>query len=61
MANVRYRPNKKGQRKLMDYISAYAKPSGRFWKRNANKKVRKANVLINGSSYKKNWGWFEWS
>ena len=61
MVTIKYYPGKKGQRKLDGYISAWSKPSGRFWKRNANKKVRRASDISNGNSYKKEWGWFEWN
>lgn len=39
--------------------SAYVKPCGKFWKRQASKKARKSK-LFDGNYYKKVWGWFEW-
>jgi hypothetical protein len=58
MKELHYYPNLKGQRKN-GWFSAWTKPKGKFWKRNANKKVRKQNIP-DGKSYKKTWGWFEW-
>jgi len=61
MVTIKYYPGKKGQRKLDGYISAWSKPSGKFWKRNAIKKFRKFGIISNGFFYKKCWGWFEWN
>ena len=61
MVDVRYYPDKKGQLALRSYINGWAKPKGRFWKRSANKKFRKANDVGSGNLYKKEWGWFEWN
>lgn len=46
--------------KTLSYPSDFIKPTSKFWKRVANKKVRKNNVF-NGSYYKKLFGWFDWS
>lgn len=49
---------KLGKRKQRKYLgwwhSYYVKPSGKFWKRYFNKKVRK------GATHKRS-NWFEWS
>lgn len=42
------------------WISAYVKPSGRYWKRKAAKKVRRYGEISSGSSYKKFFGWMDW-
>lgn len=42
------------------YDSGFVQPVGKFWKRQAAKKVRKA-ICFDNSYYKKLWGWFEWS
>ena len=42
------------------YDSGFVQPAGKFWKRQAAKKVRKA-ICFDDSYYKKLWGWFEWS
>lgn len=52
----RLRVGKRKQRAVDGLISAYAMPSGRFWKRLAAKKVRKQGEMINGQMYKKLWG-----
>ena len=58
MKNNFYKPGKRGQRKD-GWFSAWSKPSGKLWKRIANKKARRANVA-DGNAYRKVWGWFEW-
>lgn len=40
--------------------SGYVIPATKFWKRNANKRVRKSKNIPNGGAYKKFWGWHEW-
>lgn len=39
--------------------SDFIQPKGVFWKRQANKKVRKSKVY-SGSYYKKVYGWHHW-
>lgn len=50
MKDVRCKLGKKGS----SYVNGYVKPSGKFWKRLFNKRVRK------GAIHKRN-SWFEWS
>ena len=47
-------------KQLFPYESGYIQPKGKFWKRQANKKVRKSKCT-NGNYFKKLYGWFEWS
>ena len=48
------RLGKQGDLKRQGWQSFFVKPSGKFWKRYFNKRVRKGKV------YKKD-NWFEWS
>jgi hypothetical protein len=56
-----YRPSKKKQLKLFGWISAHIKPTGKFWKRQASKKVRHTKDILNGCDYRRIFGWMEWS
>jgi len=52
---IKIRLGKKGEMKrLGGWSSYYIKPSGKFWKRYFNKRVRK------GGNYKRD-NWMEWS
>lgn len=45
---------------ISPYESDYIKPQGKFWKRVANKRIRKS-FCFNGGYYRKVYGWFHWS
>lgn len=52
-----------GKRKILNkegWVSAYLQPSGKYWKRLANKKSRQVDHA-DGNAHKKCWGPFEWS
>ena len=52
-----------GKRKILreeGWVSAYVQPSGKFWKRLANRKARRVEHA-DGCAHKKTWGPFEWS
>lgn len=57
------RPSKYGDRRAHRehrYDSYWTMPSSKFWKRQANKRVRKS-LCVNGNYYKKCFDSFEWS
>ncbi len=48
--------------KRLTYENGYVKPAGKYWKRVANKKVRKDSKVSNKTStYKSIFGWFNWN
>lgn len=54
MKNRKLILGKRKQLKKEGWTSAYVKPSGKFWKRYFNKKVRKGGIHKKGN-------WHEWS
>lgn len=62
MRDLKLKLGKKKERKRHGtWVNAYIKPTGREWKRRANRAVRRSKNVAGGKSYKKCWGFFEWS